>query len=297
VNLDLLSSCELCPHRCQVNRLKGELGFCRAGEDIVVYDYQLHLGEEPPLSGTRGSGTIFFSHCNSRCVYCQNYRFSQSGDGRKVTIRELAEMMLFLQKQGAHNINLVTATHFVPEIIAAFTISAENGLRVPIVYNTNGYELPETLKLLEGIVDIYLPDMRYSNDAAAQKYSSLPDYVSYNREAVKIMYQQVGDLQIKDGIATRGLIIRHLVLPNDIAGSRDTLTFIKNELSPAVAVSVMGQYYPLFQASRYPELNRQPTAAEYEPVLALVDELGLVNGWCQEIPDETDRNRFLGENF
>lgn len=295
--LNPLSSCQLCPHRCRVNRLKNEKGFCGAGKDVVVYSYHLHFGEEPPLSGTRGSGTIFFSFCNSRCVYCQNYKFSRLHEGKIISIGELAEIMLSLQEEGAHNINLVTPTHFVPQIILALNTAKTKGLSIPIVYNTGGYELEETLEVLDGIIDIYLPDMRYSKNEFAVKYSGLPEYVSYNRNAVKVMFRQVGNLVLEDGIAKRGLIIRHLVLPNGQAGTRETMKFIKNEISPGVYISLMGQYYPVFKANQYPEINRCITQPEYESAIDVLCELGLKNGWCQEKHTGTDRKKFLGANF
>lgn len=283
--MDLLSSCRLCPRQCGVNRLKGEKGFCGAGKDVRIYNYQLHFGEEPPISGTSGSGTIFFSYCTSRCVYCQNFRFSQLCEGKDIGIEVLSGIMLELQGKGAHNINLVTPTHYVPQIIIAIKIARDKGLSIPIVYNTSGYELPDTLRLLNGIVDIYLPDMRYSRDEIAVRYSSLPNYVYYNREAVKIMYKQ-GDL-----------IIRHLVLPNGIAGTRETMEFIRNKLSADVHISLMGQFYPVFNASQYPEINRQITEQEYEEALNIMLGLGLENGWSQDIPSASERASFLGVNF
>jgi len=294
---DLLASCNLCPHRCGVNRLNGELGVCSAGKEIAVHAYHLHNGEEPPLSGCQGSGTIFFSHCHGRCVYCQNYKFSQQGLGKKKTTKELAEIMLYLQKQGAHNINLVTPTHYVPQIVAALNLAVAGGLTIPIVYNSNGYELPETLELLAGIVDIYLPDIRYSNNEFAVKYSALPNYVTFNREAIKSMYKQVDNLIVEGGIAKRGLIIRHLVLPNGISGTEAALRFIKQEVSPETVVSMMSQYYPVFRAGEFPELNRVITGAEYETALSLMDSYGIVNGWRQENLNNEDRNVFLGTNF
>lgn len=295
--LNLLKSCQLCPRCCKVNRLKDKKGFCGAGKDIIMYNSHLHFGEEPPISGIKGSGTIFFAYCNSRCVYCQNYKFSQLGEGRVVSILELSELMLKLQKDGAHNINLVTPTHFVPQIIDALYSAKENGLHIPIVYNTSGYELEETLQILEGVIDIYLVDMRYSNDRLAMKYSELPDYVYYNRKAVKIMYNQVGDLIIENGIAKRGLIIRCLVLPNRISGIKETMRFIRNDISSQTHISLMSQYYPVFKSSQYPEINRKIKQSEYEEAVDVMYKLGLVNGWCQDKHTKRDRSKFLGVNF
>lgn len=295
--MELLSSCQLCPRKCGVNRLKGEIGFCGVGKDLKIYNYHLHFGEEPPISGTHGSGTIFFSHCNSRCAYCQNYKFSQVGEGSEVKIQELSEIMLNLQKKGAHNINLVTPTHFTPQIKEAINISKQSGLSIPIVYNTLGYELTEILESLRGLIDIYLPDMRYSDNLNAIKYSSLPDYVKFNREAVKEMYKQVGDLILEDEVAKKGLIIRLLVLPNNIAGIRDTMKFIAEKVSPNTYISLMSQYYPVYKADGHPEINRQITKREYEEALEAMEEFGLKNGWIQESPSEKDREHFLGTNF
>lgn len=295
--LDLLESCQICPRRCKVNRLKGQRGFCRAGRDVVIYNSHLHMGEEPPLSGNKGSGTIFFSNCNSRCVYCQNYKFSQSETGKKMDENQTAGLMLELQKKGAHNINLVTPTHYIPQIIDAVIIAKGNGLNIPIIYNTNGYELTETLDMLKDIVDIFLPDMRYSNDNYAVKYSNMPGYVHYNRTAVKKMYELAGDLQVKNDIAVKGLIIRHLVLPNDIAGTAETMKFIRNEISVNMHISLMCQYFPVYKANEYPEINRQITLKEYDYAVEILAELGLANGWCQEWQSVSDRDTFLGEGF
>lgn len=292
-----LSSCKLCPRKCGVNRLNNELGFCKSGKDAIIYSHNLHHGEEPPISGTSGSGTIFFSHCNSHCVYCQNYQFSQEGRGRKVTEKELAEIMLSLQQKGAHNINLVTPTHFAAQIIDAVYIAKEKGLHIPIVYNTLGYELPETLKLLENIVDIYLVDMRYSDNSMSKKHSDIPDYVSYNRSAVRIMHKQKGDLAIKKDIAEKGLIIRILVIPNQVSGSKSNLEFIKNEISINTYISLMSQYHPAYNALKYPKLSRQINRKEYKDVQDCLHSLKLENGWIQEPPTETDRQQFFGVNF
>jgi len=295
--LDLLSSCKICPRKCGVNRLKDEKGFCQAGTEIKIYNLHLHHGEEPIISGTKGSGTIFFSHCNSRCVFCQNYMFSQLGEGVENSIDFLADAMLGLQNKGAHNINLVTPTHYSIQIIQAVKIAKEKGLKIPIVYNTNGYELSEMIDLLNGIVDIYLPDMKYNSEESAVKYSSMPGYVSYNRASVKRMYEQVGELVCEDGIAKRGIIIRHLILPNGLSGTRGIMEFISRELSPNVHMSLMSQYYPVYNASVHPEINRQITKNEYEEAIDAMEQYGLENGWIQDAPSDDDRNTFLGENF
>ena len=241
-----LSNCELCPHKCKVNRLNGELGICGAKAAVRIHSYQLHFGEEPAISGNNGSGTIFFSYCSGRCIYCQNWRFSQAGEGRDLYEKELSRLMLDLQNMGAHNINLVTPAHFLPQIIQAVCMAAESGLNIPIVYNTSGYERVEILKLLEGIVDIYLPDLRYFNDDFGLKFSGFPEYGRINREAIKEMYRQVGNLEIDNGIAKKGLLIRHLILPKNISDIDKVLQFIAAEISQDSFVSLMSQYHPFY---------------------------------------------------
>ena len=256
-----------------------------------------HHGEEPPISATSGSGTIFFSHCNMKCVYCQNYYFSQLDNGAATTTEELAEMMFSLQGSGCHNVNLVSPSHFVPQILSALEIAIGKGLSIPIVYNTSGYDLPETLKLLDGIVDIYLPDMRYSDDGMAEKYSDAPDYVKYNRASIAEMHRQVGDLVLDEaGVALSGLIIRLLVLPEDISGTRESLKFIKESISSNAYLSIMSQYYPTFKSYNYKELSQGVIPAEYQNVIDEARRLGLNNGWIQEIPDEND-TKFFGTNI
>jgi len=280
---ELLKKCTICPRRCGVNRLKGERGVCKSGFELVVSSFHCHFGEEPPISGYRGSGTIFFTHCNLGCVFCQNYPISHLGNGNRVSQKRLAEMMLALQDKGCHNINLVTPTHFVPQILSSLSLAIENGLNIPLVYNCGGYERVETLKLLRGIVDIYMPDIKYGGMEEAKKYSSAPDYFKIAKEAVKEMYRQVGNLRInKEGIAQKGLLVRHLVLPNGLARSRKVLTFLAKEISPYVYVSIMSQYFPAYRAREFKELNRRITPEEYEEVLSVADELGLKRGWRQE---------------
>ena len=279
----LLSSCEVCPHQCRVNRLKGEQGFCCSGEEVVVSSYNAHFGEEPPLVGNFGSGTIFFTHCNLKCVYCQNYPISQLGNGNKVSLAELAKIMLALQKRKCHNINLVTPTHFVPQILKSLKLAIKMGLCIPIVYNTSGYESVETLKLLDNIVDIYLPDARYADNEIAEKYSSAPDYFEIMKEALKEMYRQVGDLAIDQiGVARSGLIVRHLVFPEDLSGTRKIMRFIAREISPHTYISLMAQYFPAYQADQFPLLSRRINRKEYREALRAFKEEGLENGWFQK---------------
>ena len=278
----LLSNCNVCPRRCGANRMKGETGFCRSGSLPRVASYNLHFGEEPPVSGTRGSGTIFFSNCNMRCVYCQNYPISQFGVGNEVEIEKLADMMLSLQSRGAHNINLVTPTHFVPQIIEAIEIAKEIGLTIPIVYNTSGYESIETLHLLDGIVDIYLVDMRYSDNENGLRYSSCPDYVEVNRQAVLEMHHQVGSLILdEDGVAKKGVIVRLLVLPNGISGTEDSLRFLFENIGDTVYISLMSQYFPAYRSREFPLLSRRISAEEYDRAVEMLEVLGFENGWVQ----------------
>jgi putative pyruvate formate lyase activating enzyme len=280
----LLESCRVCPRECGANRVKNDkIGFCRSGLNPVVSSASPHHGEEPPLSGQKGSGTIFFANCNLRCVYCQNYPISQLGNGAERTPAELACQMLWLQEQGCHNLNLVTPTHFMPQILKALGIARERGFSLPIVYNTSGYESLEALRLLDGIVDIYMPDMRYSEDGIARRYSAAPDYPDANRAAVKEMYRQVGNLVVdKNGIAQRGLIIRHLVLPNGLSGSKSIMKFLSEEISKDVYISLMSQYFPAYKATTMKELSRRTTANEYDEACGIRESYGLENGWVQE---------------
>ena len=223
----LLSPCQVCPQNCGVNRLEGEKGFCHSGKEIIISSYNAHFGEEPPLVGNFGSGTIFFTNCNLKCVYCQNYPISQLGNGNKVSLSELAKIMLALQKRKCHNINLVTPTHFVPQILKSLKIAIKMGLRIPIVYNTSGYESVETLELLKGMIDMYLADARYADNKIAEKYSAATNYFEVMKESLKEMYRQVGNLIVdKEGIAYSGLIVRHLVLPEDLSGTKKIMHFI-----------------------------------------------------------------------
>ncbi len=282
-----LAHCDICPHECGAMRLGFGRGHCSSGALPIVSSFCAHHGEEPALSGTRGSGTIFFGNCNMRCVYCQNHQISQEPKlqaAHECSTHDLAGHMLELQKQGCDNINLVTPTHFVPQIVRALVEAAGQGLRLPLVYNTGGYDSLATLKMLDGVIDIYLPDLRYADDKLARKYSHVRNYVEHNRAAIKEMYHQVSDLKTDaDGVAERGLIVRHLVLPDRIAGSEESLTWLAKEVSPTVTVSVMSQYFPANRAHPHRELDRPITQAEYDEVVELVNRLGLENGWLQEM--------------
>jgi len=291
-----LESCDLCFRKCGADRAKGKLGYCRAPANPVVYSYSPHHGEEPPLSGTNGSGTIFFTFCNMRCIYCQNYPFSQGGEGEEVRALDLSKMMLKLQDLGCHNINFVSPTHFVPQIVEALKYAYEEGLKIPTVYNTGGYDSFHIIKSLEGIVDIYLPDMRYSSDKMAEKYSDAPGYVKNNRLLVKEMFRQAGNLKLCNGIAEKGLIIRLLILPEDISGTVRTLEFIAGSISKETYLSVMSQYYPAYKARGYKKLSRRINSEEYDRVVSKLDEFGLHNGWVQPFMGGFDE-KFAGENF
>jgi len=281
---EMLNHCALCPRACGVNRLAGEKGYCQAGAEPVIASWTAHPWEEPPISGTNGSGTVFFTHCTARCLFCQNYPISQLGVGQQVTIERLAEMMLELQARGCHNINLVTPTHFVPQILTALPMAIEQGLHLPLVYNSSGYETIETLQLLDGVVDIYLPDAKYADNGIARRLSGFSGYVEVNRAALREMYRQVGEELLLDehGLAVRGLIIRHMVLPAKLAGTWQVLAWIARELSPFIYISLMAQYFPAHQAVGDPVLGRKITDEEYLDALAAFDALGLERGWRQE---------------
>jgi putative pyruvate formate lyase activating enzyme len=290
-----LESCAICPRKCRVNRVNGIQGFCRTGLKPKVYSYMAHHGEEPPISGIKGSGTIFFSNCNMACVYCQNYEFSQLGQGREVNFEELAKFMLELQKMGCHNINLVTPTHILPQILKSLKIAILAGLKIPLVYNTSGYDLSEIIKLLDGIVDIYLPDMRYADTESAVQFSASPGYPEENRKAVKEMYRQVGTAEFaENGIIRRGIIIRHLVLPNNVAGTEKIMRFIAEDLSRDTYISLMSQYLPYHRAAEFKEINRRLRLKEYAEAKGIMAKYGLSNGWIQE---SLGLERFAGVNI
>lgn len=272
-----LKRCDLCANRCGVNRLESSRGaVCHTGEQAVVYSYGPHHGEERPLVGRHGSGTIFFSWCNLRCVFCQNWDISQKGAGREVNAEELAAMMLELQGRGCHNINFVTPSHVVAQILTALTIAAGEGLRLPLVFNSGGYDSPEALALLDGVIDIYMPDMKFADSQVARKYSGVRDYAEVNRAAVREMHRQVGDLVLDEtGIAQRGLLIRHLVMPENLAGTEQTLAFLAREISPDTYLNIMDQYRPCYRAGDSPPLDRRPTRAEFRAALDLAEKYGL----------------------
>jgi len=282
-----LRSCDICPRQCGVNRLNGELGFCRSAHLPIVAAVCAHHGEEPAISGTMGSGTVFFANCNMRCVYCQNHQISQEYKNQKageVDPHALAGRMLYLQGElGCHNINFVSPSHFVPQMVRAVLEAVPLGLHLPLVYNTSSYDSLDSLRELGGIISVYLADLRYADNRYGKKFSEASDYVAHARAAIREMYRQVGDLVVDDeGIARKGLIVRHLILPNRLAGSRDSLGWLVRELSPTVTVSIMSQYYPAHRAPQIPLLARRITGKEYSEVIELLDELGIENGWMQE---------------
>ena len=275
----ILGNCTLCARRCGVDRLAGELGYCRAGAKAVVASAFAHFGEEAPLVGTCGSGTIFLAHCNLRCVFCQNFDISHAGQGWEVTASALADTMVGLQELGCHNINFVTPTHFTPQIVEALPAAIERGLRAPLVYNCGGYESVETIALLEGVFDIYMPDAKFAEQAAARRYCDAPDYFEVNKHVLREMHRQVGELRTDDsGIAYRGLLIRHLVMPNNVAGSEAVLHFIAEKLSVYSYVNIMAQYRPCYQAHRYPEIARRVTPREVAEAVRIARSLGLNRG-------------------
>jgi len=283
-----LSSCDICPRECGVNRLESERGFCHSARLPIVSSFCAHHGEEPALSGHRGSGTIFFGNCNLRCVYCQNYQISQDYKAQQhneIDIHTLAKHMLYLQNRlGCHNINFVSPSHFVPQVVRAVFEAVPMGLRLPLVYNTGSYDSLKTLRELDGIISIYLADLRYASNKWSKKFSQVPDYAERARTAIKEMYRQVGNLAVdSEGVAQRGLIIRHLILPNRLAGSESSLNWLAQEISPKVTISVMAQYYPAHLAPRIPLLARTISPEEYKEVVKLVNKLGLENGWLQEM--------------
>ena len=272
----LLSSCVICPRKCGVDRIAGEVGICGVGERVWVSSYGPHHGEEDPLSGVNGSGTIFFSGCNLNCLYCQNADISQKLTGMEISTRELANLMLELQGMGCHNINLVSPTHVVPQIAEAIYLAAVDGLTLPVVYNSGGYDSLQTLQYLNGIIDIYMPDMKYSDEKVGRDFSDIPSYPAVNQAAVLEMHRQVGNLKISgDGVAERGLLIRHLVLPNGLAGSKQVLRFIAEKISVDTYLNIMDQYRPAYQAYRKIDINRRITRAEYMDIIHYAESLGM----------------------
>ena len=293
----ILKNCTVCPRNCEVDRTTGKLGTCQSGENPIVSSYTLHFGEEPVLSGTRGAGNIFFGNCNLRCVSCQNYVISQNPKIEKqheVSVEELADIMLELQQQGSHNIGLVSPTHFSVPILKAIHIASQKGLNLPIIYNTNGYDSLEVLNLYKDVIDIYLPDFKYGDNETGRIYSKASKYFDHAKKAVKEMYNQVGsNLIYKNGVVVRGLIIRHLILPNGLADTENVFRFIRDELDDRVSISLMSQYYPANRTNKHILINRSITEREYFRAIELLDKYNLKNGWIQEL----ESNSFYCPSF
>lgn len=281
--LELLKECRLCPRNCGVNRLENNLGFCRSGLLVKVARVSLHKWEEPCISGEKGSGTVFFSECNLRCVFCQNHAISHNGIGKEITIERLAQIFIEQQGRGANNINLVTPTHFIPQIIEAIKLSRKNGLKLPIVYNSNGYENIAALKALKGYIDIYLPDLKYYSDKYAVKYSHAPNYFNIASKAIEEMYSQVGKTSFyKNGLMKKGVIIRHLMLPGLLFDSKKVIDYIYNTFGSNVYLSIMNQYTPVNNVKNYPEINKSLNPKHYNSLIEYAVSLGIKNAFIQE---------------
>ena len=297
---EILKNCTSCPRNCFVDRTNGELGTCQSRDLPIVSSFTPHFGEEPVLSGTQGAGNIFFGNCNLRCDYCQNFVISQNPKKEiqnEVSIEKLSEIMLVLQYKNCHNIGLVSPTHFATSILKSIKLAADKGLNLPIIYNTNGYDSVETLKLYKDVIDIYLPDFKYGNNDYGRSFSKAPDYFDMVKLAIREMYEQVGSkLVYGNDVVVRGLIIRHLVLPNNLSETEEVFKFISRELDPEIHISVMAQYYPANRASKNILLNRQITKSEYVRVLGLLDKYGLENGWIQELESSEFYRPFFNED-
>ena len=284
-----LVKCEICPHKCKINREIGNIGRCKANDKVKIALYSIHKFEEPCITGNNGSGTVFFSNCNLNCIYCQNYEISQLEKGKEITINELADIFIELQNKNVENINLVTPTSYALHIIEAIKIAKRNGLKIPIIYNTNAYENVDTLKLLEGYIDVYLPDLKYYDNELGKKYSKIDNYFDIATKAIKEMYRQVGPTKINEsGIIQRGVMIRHLVLPNNIENSKNILKWIKENIDEKVYINIMAQYFPTYKAKEDEVLNRKLTKREYEEIENYVYELGIENGYMQELGEHEE---------
>lgn len=287
--MNILEKCEICPHNCKVNRKDGRIGRCKSTDKIKIALYSTHDFEEPCISGNNGSGTIFFSNCNLNCVFCQNYEISQEGRGKEISIQELADIFIMQQERQVNNINLVTPTTYVPQIIEAIKIAKKKGLNIPIIYNTNGYEKVETIKMLNGYIDVYLPDLKYYYDELGKELSKVDNYFEIATKAIQEMYKQVGNPKLNDkGIIQRGLMIRHLVLPNHIENSKKVLKWIKQNIDKNVYVSVMAQYFPTYKAKKIEDINRKLTKAEYKEIEDYLYKLELENGYIQELGEHEE---------
>ena len=285
----MLKNCTICPHKCGINRLEGNKGRCKCNDKLKIALASLHMYEEPCISGTNGSGTVFFSNCNLNCIYCQNYEISNLGKGKEITVEHLAEIFLKQQEKSAHNINLVTPTMYVYQIIEAIKIAKSKGLNIPIVYNSNGYENVDTIKLLNGYIDVYLPDLKYYTNELSKKYSKVDNYFEIATNAIKEMYKQVGKAQFdENGLIKKGVIIRHLVLPNHIQNTKNILKWIKNNMPNYIYVSIMAQYFPTYKATEDDLINRKLNKKEYKEVLNYLYSLDLENGYIQELGEHEE---------
>lgn len=286
---NVLKECILCPHKCKINRINGEIGRCKAGAKVKIALADLHFFEEPCISGENGSGTVFFTGCNLSCKFCQNYKISQKMHGKEIEIEELANEFLKLQDRGANNINLVTGVMYIPQIIESIKIAKEKGLKIPIVYNSSGYENPDALRMLDGYIDVYLPDLKYYDDALAKRLSGIDKYYEYATESIKEMYRQVGSPEIdENGLIKKGLIVRHLILPNNMENSKKVLKWIKDEFDTKILVSVMAQYFPTNKAMEFEEINRKLTQEEYDEIEDFVFELNL-DGYMQDLEENEEQ--------
>lgn len=284
-----LEKCEICPHKCKVNRIEGRIGRCKATDKVKIALYSIHKYEEPCISGEKGSGTIFFSNCNLNCIYCQNYEISQLGKGKEITVERLAEIMLELQEKNVENINLVTPTSYAFQIIEAIKIAKSKGLHIPIIYNTNGYENVETIKKLKGYIDVYLPDLKYYYNKIGKRYSKIDNYFKITTKAILEMYDQVGNTKLDErGIIKKGLMIRHLVLPNNIENSKKILKWIKENIDDDVYINIMAQYFPTYKAKEDEKLNRKLTQHEFKEIEKFVYELDIKNGYMQELGEHEE---------
>ncbi len=278
-----LSECTLCPRNCKVDRLSGKIGFCGAGEKIKIARAALHFWEEPCISGENGSGTVFFSHCNMGCIFCQNYKISSLGQGKIVTENEIYDIFMSLQEQGSNNINLVTPTHYIPQLANVLKNAKNNGLKIPVLYNCGGYENPDSLRLLEGLIDIYLPDMKYFSDKYAKLYSNAPDYFKTAKAAISEMYRQVGKFKInKDGIMEKGMIVRHLLLPGLLFDSKKILDYLYETYGDNIFISIMSQYTPMPQVCDIPRLNKKVDKKYYDTLISYAQNIGITNAFIQE---------------
>ena len=290
----LLNKCTLCPRNCKVNRINNELGFCNMGSDLIVARASLHFWEEPIISGINGSGTVSFSGCNLKCVFCQNFNISTNNFGKKITIERLSEIFLELQEQGAYNINLVTPTHFVPQIIEALKIAKEKGLSIPIVYNSSGYETVNTIKLLNGYIDIYLPDFKYFNNKYAIKYSKCPNYFQYASSSLDEMVKQVGSPKFdSNGMLVKGVIVRHMMLPGLLEDSKKIIHYLVDKYNNDIFISIMNQYTPTNNLDKYNEINKTVSTSDYEKLINYAIDIGIKNGFMQE--GETQKTSFIPE--